>query len=289
MVTLVSDGIHVRIISYNVRYATTTPFPGEELWSVRCPKLCAQLRFITSGHQSPFICLQEVLHSQIQDIQSQLGTSWTYIGQGRDDGKTAGEFSPIFFRTDSWECKRQTTYWLSETPERPSRGWDAALNRVVTVGCFQHRVQKARVMVMSTHLDHMGVTARRESAKVLLRLASAWSDDENKNGFSTPVFLGGDFNSSPGGGAYREITRPGTGMKDISELVPKERRYGNDNITYTSFGGEEGPSRIDFVFVRDASLVQLFGYSILANRFDDGIRLSDHRPVVADVMVTPRA
>jgi len=276
--------VPIRLITMNVRYATRNPSPGEQLWPVRSPKLCSQLRFMTSGHTSAFLCLQEVLYSQLEDIQSQLGPSWAHIGEGRDDGQRAGEFSPVFYRIDTWRCERSRTYWLSETPEKPSRGWDAALNRVVTMGRFRQLATGARVVVMSTHFDHRGKTARRESAKLLLELSSRWQECEGEEGSRLPLFLGGDFNSTPDGGAYKVITTSAGAMTDIATLVPEDRRYGNSQITYTSFGEpEETPKRIDFLFSKETDGLRFLTFAILPNRFDDGVFLSDHRAVVADV------
>lgn len=275
------EPLPLRMVSFNIRYATESPSADEQPWSVRCPKLCTQLRFVTCGHSSAFICLQEVLHSQLQDIQSHLGSSWAHIGLGRDDGKAAGEFSPIFYRTDSWSCERNRTYWLSKTPEKPSRGWDAALNRIVTVGCFRHKVTGTRTVVMSTHMDHIGVKARKEGAKLIVELAEVWANEPQAP--VLPVFLGGDFNSTPDDEAYKTITAPGTGMTDISDLVPADRRYGN-HLTYTSFGEpNETPSRIDFLFVKDPRGIEFATFGVMSNRFDDMVYLSDHRAVVADM------
>jgi endonuclease/exonuclease/phosphatase family metal-dependent hydrolase len=276
--------IPFRVVTLNVRYARKEPVPGEQPWQVRCPKLCAQLSFITVGHASAFVCLQEVLYSQLKDIQSHLGGSWAHIGHGRNDGKHGGEFSPIFYPTQTWRCERNKTYWLSETPQKPSKGWDAALNRVVTIGEFHHKESGVRVVVMSTHLDHQGMLARKESAKLLLELANQWSrGDESRN--STPVILGGDFNSTPGDPAYKEITASGLGMVDARDLVPKDMRYGNE-MTYTSFGEpDEKPVEIDFLFVRDPRLLKILTFGVLSNRFDDKVYLSDHRPVVVDMEI----
>lgn len=273
--------LHIRFVTLNIRYATESPLPGEEPWTARCPRLCAQLRFITSGQSSAFVCLQETLQSQLTDIQTFLGPSWSYIGQGREDGKRAGEYSPIFFRADCWECERRKTYWLSQTPDLPSKGWDAALERIVTIGLFRHKETKTAVVFMSTHLDHQGEIAREESARLLLKLARAWPGDSH-----VPVFLGGDFNSKPSGGAYKILTSPSSGMVDISDIVQDGAKYGNGEITYTSFGEpDEEPKRIDFLFVQNRESLNFLTYSILSNRFDDMIYLSDHRPVVADVEV----
>lgn len=271
----------LRLVSFNIRYATRRPDVGEQPWQVRCPKLCTQLRFITAGSQSPFVCLQEALYSQINDVQAELGSSWAHIGRGRGEGETDGEFSPVFYRTDVWQCIRSETRWLSPTPEKPSRGWDAALNRIVTMGEFSHRATDTRVVVMSTHFDHIGVTARNNSAKLLIKFAKEWSS--GKGSESSAVLIGGDFNSSPDEEAYKTMTAPGSGMSDIADLIPESRRYGN-NLTYTGFGDpNESPSRIDFLFIQEPRTAKIETFGVLANIFDDQIRLSDHRAVVADL------
>jgi endonuclease/exonuclease/phosphatase family metal-dependent hydrolase len=275
----------LRIISYNIRYATTNPVKGEWPWSVRLPKLCTQLRFITAGHESPFLCLQEALYHQVNEIQTCLGAQWSHIGRGRDEDPTEGEFSPIFYRSDTWAVERYETRWLSETPYVPSIGWDAALNRIVTMGEFSHRVTGTRVVVMSTHFDHLGVKARENSAELLIRFADEWS----RAGKFPPsvALIGGDFNSTPDDGAYKTMVAPGSGMSDISDLIPVDDHYGY-RLTYTSFGEPmEGPSRIDFLFIREPRTAVVTTFGVLPNVFDDHIRTSDHRPVVSDLEIIP--
>ncbi|POR35745.1 Uncharacterized protein TPAR_04067 [Tolypocladium paradoxum] len=271
----------LRLVSFNIRYATRRPVLGEQPWSVRCPKLCTQLRFVTAGHQSPFVCLQEALYSQVNDVQAHLGSSWAFVGRGRGEGETDGEFSPVFYRTDIWNCIRSETRWLSPTPEKPSRGWDANLNRIVTMGEFSHRATNTRVVVMSTHFDNIGVVARNNSAKLLTEFAKEWG--RGKGTESSAVLIGADFNSTPDEEAYKAMTAPGSGMSDIADLVPESRKYGN-HLTYTSFGEPtESPSRIDYLFIREPRTAKIETFGVLANSFDDQIRLSDHRAVVADL------
>ncbi|KAL2133611.1 hypothetical protein VTI74DRAFT_2049 [Chaetomium olivicolor] len=285
----ISGSLPLRLVTLNIRYAAKHLSAAEKPWAVRCPRLCAQLKFIACGQDSPFICLQEALHSQLTDIQTHLGPSWGHIGHGREDGREAGEYSPIFFRVDRWECVRSRTFWLSPTPDVPSKGWDAALERIVTMGSFRHRATGTAVVLMNTHLDHRGEVAREESARLLLKLARTWPEQCSLEAFP-PVFLGGDFNSTPTGRAYKVLVEPGSGMSDISELVPKDGKYGNQDITYTSFGEpNEEPKRIDFLFVGKPERLRFLTFSILSNIFDDKIFLSDHRPVVADMEVPVHA
>lgn len=275
----------LRVVSYNIRYATQTPVLGERPWDIRFPKLCTQLRFITAGQQSPFICLQEALYSQVIDIQANLGPSWSHIGRGRGEGETDGEFSPIFYRSDTWSCIRSETRWLSKTPWKPSQGWDAVLNRIVTMGEFTHKATSTRVIVMSTHFDHIGVKARQHSAELLIEFAKEWGQGSEIQ--PSVVLIGGDFNSTPDDGAYKTMTATGSGMSDLSSLLPLERHYGN-HLTYTSFGEPtEWPKRIDFLFIQEPRTAVITDFGVLANSFDDQIRISDHRPVVADLEIMP--
>jgi len=277
--------INLRVITHNIRYATEAPFKGEERWPIRRPRLCSELVFNSTSIPETFICLQEVLHSQLVDVQTSLNGSasgeWDYIGVGRDDGKRAGEYSPIFYRPSIFHVKKWRTVWLSETPEKPSRGWDAASIRIVTVGIFVHAKTGKLVLVMSTHFDNEGAKSRKESAKLILSLISSEVTLED---FSV-VLLAGDFNSPPDDGAYQIMTAPESVMEDIGVSIPKEIRYGNE-MTFTSFGHVDNtPARIDFVFARKSDHVKYATYAVLANRFDDGVYSSDHRACVADVQL----
>lgn len=284
----VNEGIPVRLLTHNIRYATSNPFPGEELWTVRQPKLCSELLFHTASVPASFICLQEVLHKQIVDISSALnaGDEWDYIGVGRDDGAEAGEYSPIFYRPSVWKLETWRTVWLSETPDKPGKGWDASSIRIVTIGIFRHASNDQPIAVFSTHFDDAGVVSRRESAKLLLSLVAEYQTYASRKE-SIPVLLAGDFNSTPDGDAYRIVTASSSFMYDIRDLVPEEKRYGNE-LTFTSFGTiDNSPTRIDFLFNNKHKLCLFKTYAVLPNRFDDGVYLSDHRAVTADLTLLP--
>lgn len=278
--------IDIRIISHNIRYATKSPFKGEELWEVRRPRLCSQLVF-SSDEPSTFICLQEVLHSQLLDIHAALNESpsvsgdWAYIGVGRDDGKEAGEYNPIFYRPSVWKLDIFDTRWLSPTPDVPSKGWDAGSKRIVTVGGFSHRETGQKVVVFCTHLDNRSATARRESAKLLLFGVEAYTLLK----LPALILIVGDFNSPVDDGAYQLLTSSDSTVEDVCLQIPEQERHGNE-ITYTSFGHVDNhPVRIDFIFARKGDKVKYRTYGVLANRFDDGVYLSDHRACIADMLL----
>lgn len=278
--------MNIRVITHNIRYATTKPFPGEEKWPIRCTRLCSELVFNSASIPATFICLQEALHAQLADVLSALNASgpekeWDYIGVGREDGVEAGEYSPILYRPSEWKLIQWQTRWLSPTPDKPSKGWDASSTRIVTIGCFEHRDTGKNLLVLNTHLDDQGVRSRQESAKLILQFIETL----RKTSEPAAILLAGDFNSPPDDGAYQIMTDPKTGMEDVGVKIPKEKRYGNE-LTFTSFGHiDNAPSRIDFVFSRAQRNLKYLTYAVLANRFDDGVYLSDHRACVADLQL----
>jgi endonuclease/exonuclease/phosphatase family metal-dependent hydrolase len=295
-----SKPLPIRILTHNIRYATSSLTKGEHPWSIRAPFLTSGLYFHSLHPSTTFLCLQEVLHSQLLDILSVL-PEWTYIGVGRDDGLEAGEYSPIIYRPSVWDLEASKTVWLSTTPDRPSKSWDAICIRILTIGVFIHRESRKKVVVMNTHLDHWGSESRYQGAHIILREIQKIYDQEGGRE-PLPVFLGGDFNSKPEQEAYQVLNGEGSGVRDLREMVGREMRYGNDN-TYTGFGFEaEAEKRIDFLFVgprdgvvgdqgdgdgerRTRKILRVQSYGVLQNRFEDGVYCSDHRAVVADVVL----
>lgn len=273
----------IRLITHNIRYATTSPFTGEKPWATRKPLLLNELKYNTLYNSESFICLQEVLHNQLVDIMSGLGDEWDYIGVGRDDGKQAGEYSPIIYRKAIWNVEKWKTVWLSETPDVPGKGWDAASVRIVTVGTFVHQASKKNVVGMCTHFDDQGSKSRTESAKLILKVI----DDvtaSNSSAKRLPVFLGGDLNSETSGSAYQILNAKNSSIQDVKDL--SKWKYGDKN-TFTGFQDSTAKTEIDHVFVgpRDTSDWEVIGYAVLENKFEDGVYNSDHRAVVGDVVL----
>ncbi|EON65420.1 hypothetical protein W97_04658 [Coniosporium apollinis CBS 100218] len=281
-----SQPLPIRLITHNVRYATTHPFKGEELWPIRLPRLLAELKFNTAHNPEAFICLQEALHHQLVDILQGLNAGitdaeqqWGYVGVGRDDGKQAGEYSPILFRRAVWEVLSCETIWLSQTPDVPSKGWDAGSIRILTKAVFEHRESGRKVRGANTHLDDQGSKARLEAAKMIVK-------EVNGDHAELPVFLAGDMNSETHQEAYRVLSAPESPLRDLNDAVGEGGRYGHEN-TYTSFNGEEEQKRIDFLFLgpKGKDMWDVKGYAVLESRFEDGVYSSDHRAVVGDVEV----
>ncbi|OJI99354.1 hypothetical protein ASPVEDRAFT_50823 [Aspergillus versicolor CBS 583.65] len=299
-----STGIPLRILTKNIRYDTgSSPFKKERPWNERAPRILSELHY-NARNLDAFICLQEALDHQLIDLLSGLNSSdsttseagagaWAYIGVGRNDGYKAGEYSPIFYRPSVWELRQWETVWLSETPNVPSKGWDAASIRIVTIGVFTHHVSRRTVLALNTHLDDQGSRSRFEAAHIILRKIEEYRTGRLGHIISG-VFLAGDLNSEESQEAHSVLTAKESPLLDSAELVNKADSYGN-HITWTGFGYEpEEPSRIDYVFLGPAQAVDsesrrrglpwgVEGYAVLANQFDDGVFNSDHRAVVVDV------
>ncbi|KAK2753257.1 hypothetical protein FQN54_007948 [Arachnomyces sp. PD_36] len=300
-----TSSVPVRILSHNIRYATSSPFQGEEPWPARKQLLLNELEYHARHNQESFLCLQEVLHVQLVDILSGLNSAnsvtagcqkskevskdeeeWAYIGVGRDDGKEAGEYAPIFYRPATWELLDWKTVWLSETPTIPSKSWDAASIRIVTIGVFKHRASRKTVLALNTHLDDQGARSRLEAAKIILEQIKGYTEPDNS--FSA-VFLAGDFNSKEDDGAYQTLTASDSNLLDSQKLVSSEYHYGNEN-TFTGFGYESvPPKRIDYVLLGPSGSEyptwNVQGYSVQASRFDDMVYNSDHRAVIVDTQL----
>ncbi|KAH8696694.1 endonuclease/exonuclease/phosphatase family protein [Talaromyces proteolyticus] len=294
------DVLPLRVLTHNIRYATSQPFKGEKPWADRKQRLLNELVYNTQHVPQSFICLQEVLHVQLADILSGLNedagndSQWDYIGVGRDDGDEQGEYSPIFYRPSIWKLQHWETVWLSKTPEKPSKSWDSASTRIVTIGSFQHRATDKTTLVLNTHLDDQGSRSRFEAAHIILREIDDYlhgADGESISG----VVLSGDFNSDEQQEAYQVLTAANSSLVDSQKLIEAGKRYG-DAITWTGFGYEdEEAKRIDYILLGPVpgagqdtrkSPWTARGYAVLPNRFEDGVFNSDHRAVVVDAVLT---
>jgi endonuclease/exonuclease/phosphatase family metal-dependent hydrolase len=138
-------------------------------------------------YEMEIIGMQEAFHHQLMYLLEQ-NPDFKKIGVGRDDGKQAGEYSPIIYNSTRFEVSQSNTFWLSETPDKPGLGWDAKYNRIVTWGKFHDKITNKDFFVFNTHFDHIAETARRESAKLVLKSIKEIAGN-------SPIILMGDFNA----------------------------------------------------------------------------------------------
>lgn len=250
---------NIRIITYNIRY--NNPGDGINAWPNRSQQVAALLEF----HQADIFGLQEALIGQIQDIQKQL-PHMKWVGVGRDDGKEAGEFSPLFYNSKKFKALKSGWFWLSQTPEKPGLGWDAACNRICTWLLLEADKKDQQFMVFNTHFDHQGTKARTESAKLILQKIKELNRD------NLPVILTGDFNLTPEQEPISVITKE---LKD-SRSISKDAPYGPAG-TFNGFKFDSPlKERIDYVFVNNR--VEVKQYGVLSDSKDLHYP-SDHLPV----------
>lgn len=259
MVASFSFAQTITLATYNVRLGIASD--GENAWPNRADKVSALLKF----HEVDIFGLQEPFRNQIDDVQAQL-PNFNWVGVGRDDGADKGEFSPIFFNKEKFKMLDKGWFWLSETPEKPGYGWDAKYNRICTYVLLKDSKDN-RFWVFNTHLDHQAPTARRESVKLIL------SRIEEKVGKNEPIFLMGDFNSTPLDEPIQIITKT---LSD-SRAISKEAPYGPEG-TFNDFDyNSKLESRIDYIFVNEK--IEILKYGVLTDSYNQHFP-SDHLPVL---------
>lgn len=258
------------VMTYNIRLNVAED--GINAWEHRKDSVASFLR-----EQHPDIFgLQEVLHLQLIDVMSAL-PDYQFVGVGRLDGKTEGEYSPVFFRASVFELVNSGTFWLSETPDVPgSKGWDAACERISTWACLRDKKTKETLFVFNTHFDHMGVTARFKSADLILRKIAQLSDGQ-------AVILMGDFNSPVSEKAYQLLSsEEKSGLKDAR--VQSADATMKQQVTFTGFNTDPADDElIDFIFYNEwLSSISYKALKINTNSF----YFSDHLPVIAKLIMT---
>lgn len=255
------------VMTYNIRLDTHAD--GVNAWPNRKEKLIALIR----KNNPDILGVQEVLHHQMQDLQSGL-PEYTFVGVGRDDGKEKGEYSAIFYKKEKFEVIKQSTFWLSETPDVPgSKNWDAAITRVATYAHLKDKTSGQTFLVLNTHFDHIGKQARLNSA-ILIKGYIAGYLDFNK---TMPVIITGDFNSEPTEPPYLSM---------INEVVMKFYDTRPANSTTGTFCGFTVNAMtcktIDYIFHSAAWKTE--SYQVLTDH-DGTYYPSDHLPVIAKLSI----
>lgn len=267
----IMTSLNFRVYSHNVRYATLYPGPNEEPWKNRRELVASSIK--THCRYHTVVCLQEVLHSQLTDLLDLLGTNWTYFGVGRNDGKEAGEYAPVFYDKTQWQLIEGSTQWLSETPQRPSVGWDAAQERILTFVHFRDLASGRVLGVFNTHFDDQGSNARKQSAKFVCR-------NVHQNAQIMPIVFAGDLNSLETDESYKILSGE---LVDTFYAIDKTSRYGF-STTYTGFKNSDHHTRIDYIFTPNQQHAVHVG--VLPSQLSHHtIRFSDHRPIFTDFSI----
>ena len=254
---------YYKIISFNVRYSSAPEIDGDNRWELRRD---ASVKMVAK-HKPLVMGLQEACPDQIDFLDLNL-TGYKHIGVGRDDGKRAGEMMAIYYDTTRLTLLDSGTFWLSETPEKVSIGWDAACNRTCTWGHFKVNDTGFEFLYFNTHLDHLGSQARKNSIKLIVAKMTELNPD------NVPVFLSGDFNSTTDDPIFDPLKASLKDARMMSAISDK-------NITYNGFGKvTDNPDArkewvIDHIFF---SGVNPMAFMVLNGNYGVPF-ISDHYPI----------
>ena len=232
------------VASYNIRQLNEGDDARGDGWERRCPVVAQIIRF----HDFDIFGTQEGFKSQLEQLKASL-PGYDYTGVAREDGKEEGEHSAIFYNTELFELLDHGDFWLSETPDTPGLGWDAACTRICSWGRFRHKPTGKEFQFFNLHLDHVGVTARVESVLLVQRKMKDL-------GMGLPTFLTGDFNVNQYHDMYAvlassDFLRDSFHTADfVFALNGTFNGYHTDGYT---------DSRIDHIFVSDGVKVEKYG------------------------------
>ena len=269
----IQAGSMIRVLQFNIRYMNTSD--GINIWANRRQEVMTFVR----NTEADVFGLQEAVHAQVQQFQASM-KEYAMIGEGRDGG-TGGEWNPIFYLKEKYELKKSGTFWLSDTPEvKGSNTWGAACRRIMTWVILKSKETGEEFLYANTHFDHVGVTARRESAKLIMRKIQEIVGEQ-------PAVVTGDFNVTEDDEAYTTMLG---GEKVNGKLVNckfLDAYHMTPNHTGTTYTWHQfcqlppmKREKIDFIFLTpDIRCLRC----VTDDETSHPCLLSDHVPVYADI------
>lgn len=250
----------LNLMTYNIRLELKSD--GENQWDNRKAVMAGQIKF----YAPDILGIQEAMPSQVNYLDSSL-TGYKHIGVARE-GEGKGEASSIFYNSNRLAVLQQHTFWLSQTPDSISKGWDAAYLRVCTYGLFKDKHTKKQFWVFNTHLDNTGSVAREKSVELILQKI------KQVNTKNLPVFFTGDFNAMPDNGVIVNLKKEMNDARDIA----LEKPFGPSG-TFNGFEFNKPVTMlIDYIFISKAAKVAVVKYAVLSDSYDLKYP-SDHLPV----------
>lgn len=252
--------VNLRVMSFNIRCLNV----GTDSWEDRIEIVSQTIL----DSEADSIGVQEATPEWMETLNTTVAEKYAYVGVGRDDGDNEGEYSAIFYLKDKYEVIDSGTFWLSQTPEKPSKGWDAACNRICTWVHLKNKETGEEYVHMNSHFDHIGITARKNSVSLILEKAKQFGE--------IPVAFTADMNVKEGSENYLQFTQSDY-FYDTKHLAPDTMDY----CTYhdTKPHRHEGDV-IDYVMVNNR--FDAVSYRVVTEGID-GRFVSDHYPVYADI------
>ena len=247
----------INIMTYNIRLDTETD--GINMWDNRKEGIVSLIK----EEDVDILGIQEALPDQIDYLSNQL-KDYNYIGEGRNGGNS-GEYSAIYFKSEKISLKEEETFWLSETPRVPSIGWDAAINRIVTLGVFYIKNSKKELIVYNTHFDHIGKVAREKSAIMILNHIT------KNNYLDKSLVVMGDLNANTDEPTIKVLSEK---LEDAFKMNPLKDSIG----TFNGFDiNSKLSDRIDYIFTKN---IKIIDYRHIDKKLPNGLWPSDHLPIL---------
>ena len=247
----------INIMTYNIRLDTEND--GINMWDNRKEGIVSLIK----EEDVDILGIQEALPDQIDYLSNQL-KDYNYIGEGRNGGNS-GEYSAIYFKSEKISLKEEETFWLSETPRVPSIGWDAAINRIVTLGVFYIKNSKKELIVYNTHFDHIGKVAREKSAIMILNHIT------KNNYLDKSLVVMGDLNANTDEPPIKVLSEK---LEDSFKMMPLKDSIG----TFNGFDiNSKLSDRIDYVFTKN---IKIIDYRHIDKKLPNGLWPSDHLPIL---------
>ena len=263
----VQDPVKVRWCTFNIRCIASDDEKIGCGWDSRKERVAQYVL----DNKIDIVGMQEVTFKQLQYLRDYL-KDYDYVGVGRTDGKEKGEFTPVFYLKDKYEALDKGNFWLSETPDVPgSKGWDAAIERVASYVKLKDKATGRIFMAINTHYDHVGVTARKESAKLIMKKIQEIVG-------SNPAVVTGDFNIEESDEAYETMVTDAFKMNDAYHMTPHHTGAPYTFHSFCRISPLQAP-KIDFIFITPN--VKVLQSHI--ERENPKRQLSDHNPHWADL------
>jgi len=264
----ISNPAELNVMTLNVRLDSESD--GLNNWKYRKAVAANTITY----YDADVVGTQEVLHNQLIDLETAL-PDYTSIGVGREDGMEKGEYCAIFYNHNRLTEIGSGYFWLSENPMNiGKKGWDAACERIATWAKLQDKQTRKIFFVLNTHFDHIGKTARIESAKLILDKVKLYSK-------KLPVIVTGDFNVNPKSEAIKIITDE-TNPLHLADTRAISQKVEGPDWTFHDFGRLPLNERelIDYIFVKNN--VNVLDYKVIDEKVDNQF-ISDHNPVLVRV------
>ena len=256
---------NITVMSYNIRCGYCEDSSNVNNWSYR-KYLVA---YLIKSHNPDLIGLQEAEMFQVNELIEMLD-EYDWYGVSREDGKEKGESTAILYKKERFDPLVKETQWLSETPQFVSKGWDAALNRTVTIIKFKDKKLNKEFYYANTHFDHIGEKARTESSRLIINLLSEYL-------IEYPVIFSGDLNYTSTSEGYKILS------SKLSDAKTTAHTESGGNITFNGFGNDINPdNKIDFIFINDK--VKVLNHIVDTTTFN-GLYPSDHYPIIAEIQI----